>query len=72
MNVDGSFVSRPRWLRIKESEDLIVDMDIQWVHPYLTSENKYHKKKRRTIKIYRGDEVVKELLKKFNLREQYY
>lgn len=64
MNVDGSFVSRPDWLRIKESEDFIVAMDIQWVHPYLANESKHHKKRKRTIKIYHGDEVVKELLKK--------
>ncbi len=64
MNVDGSFVTRPRWLRVKESEELIVDMDIQWVHPYLANEDKHikNKKKKRTIKIYRGDEVVKKLL----------
>jgi hypothetical protein len=64
MNVDGSFVKRPRWLRVKESEDLINAMDIQWVHPYLNVEKSQPiivKKKCTVTKIYSGLEIVKKL-----------
>ena len=35
MNLDGSLVKRPKWLRIQEAEDLISAMDDQWVIPKL-------------------------------------
>ena len=39
MNKNGSFVTRPKWLRIKEAEDLIAEMDSQWVFPEIGESN---------------------------------
>ena len=35
MNMDGSLAKRPKWLRIKEAESLISEIDDQWVIPKL-------------------------------------
>jgi len=61
MNLDGSLVKRPKWLRIKEAEDLINEMDNNWIFPEL--KNPPGRMKKHFIKITWSGKINADLLK---------
>jgi hypothetical protein len=56
MNRDGTFVQRPSWLQIPEVEEMILEMDRQWVHPQFCVE----KLKTRYITFVSGKMVIRD------------
>ena len=59
MNKDCSLTKRPKWLRIKEVELQILEMDLLWIHPELNKKCESSEKPiKPTIKIFYGSDLL--------------